>query len=287
MDVSNETPRVRIPINYVGVEGIHIPFYTKIGGNKVNSILKIDAYIDLPASQRGIHASRSLEAIQEVVLSYRERLMRIEDIVSHISRDLLTRHTYSRRSMARAMGNIVINIKPWRDGPSSLERIKIYGKAYGKRGEIDISIKKFVGVEVSGLTACPSAKRSTHELLNDVDEEYSPTHMQRGYLDIVVEVSDEGGVDIVDLIYIAMNSFSAPTFELLKREHEARLIIDAYKKPLFTEDVVRNAVKGLIELLGRDSRQVVWVRHRSMESIHSHNLVAKIYGKISDLSKFL
>lgn len=287
MDVNDEEPIYTLPINRVGVEGIYIPFYTFIGGEKINSILQVNAYIDLPASKRGIHASRSLESIQEVILGYKGRLMRIENISVNISRDLLERHRYSNLSLVDVQGDIVLSVETPGKNKQSLEKLRIYGRGVSLRDGDAIISRRYVGVMVPGITTCPSARRSTSKLLREIPEELSPTHMQRGYLKIVVEEPDGLNIDIIDLIDIAVKSFSSPTFELLKREDEAKMILDAYRKPRFTEDVVRYAAYQLIKMLREYRDLEVIINYTSLESIHDHNLVARIEGRISELSRYL
>ncbi len=287
MDVNDEEPRYKLPIDRVGVEGISIPFYTFVGGHKINSTLTIDAYINLPPSMRGIHASRSLESIQEVIYEFRDKFMKVEEIASSISRELLIRHQYSTRSLVNVWGDIVLQVDTPVSMKSSLERFRIYGRAVCTNEVGELRCRKFVGVRVTGLTVCPSAQKSTFEQLKDIPRELSPTHIQRGYLTILVEEPEEVNYDILDLINIATDSFSSPTYELLKKEDEAKVVIEAYRKPMFTEDVVRRATSLLLELIGRDSDLELYVSYKSLESIHSHNLVAVIRGKASILSKYL
>ena len=287
MDINDEEPRYKLPIDRVGVEGISIPFYTLVGGHKINSILTIDAYIYLPPTMRGIHASRSLESIQEVIYGFRDKFMKIEEIALNISRELLKRHHYSTKSLVNVYGDIVLNMDTPVSLKSSLERFRIYGRAICINDEDGMKCRKFVGVRVTGLTVCPSAQKSTHEQLREIPKELSPTHLQRGYLTILVEEPSESNYDVLDLIHIAMDSFSSPTYELLKKEDEAKVILEAYRKPMFTEDVVRKAAYLLLELVGGNKDLEIYVSYKSLESIHNHNLVSVIKGKANILAKYL
>ncbi len=287
MDVNEEEPLYKIYIKYVGVEGVSIPFYTILGGQRINSILMVDAYIDLPHYLRGIHASRSLESIQEVIFGYKDMLMRVEDIASNISRELLIRHDYAAKSFVYVEGDILLNTRVMDSERYSLERFKIFGKGISYRDGEDIKSRKFVGVKLAGLTACPSAQRSTYKELGNIPQNLSPTHMQRGYLEIMVEEPLNMIIDIIKLIELGKESISSPTYELLKKEDEAKLIINTYNNPMFTEDVVRSAAYKLIKLLGENKDIEVYISYRSIESIHNHDLVAVIEGKLSELAEHL
>ena len=286
MDVNEEKPEYPIPLNKVGVKDIHIPFYTLIGGDKVNTILHISAYIDLPYNLRGIHASRSLESIIESIVEYRNKFMKIEDIALNISRELLRRHPYSKKARVYGYGDIVLRYKTPSTNKVSLEKMRIYGYGYSDRSGEDISFKRFIGVRVSGLTACPSAMESTRRYLK-ASSDLTPTHIQRGYLTIIIEEPLDMQIDIMDLINLARDSFSSATYELLKKEDEARIIINAYEKPLFTEDVVRLILYKLYREYHRMGNLRIYVKYESLESIHNHNLVAYFRGYMDDVGEWI
>ena len=104
-----------------------------------------------------------------------------------------------------------------------------------------------------------------------------PTHMQRGLATILIEVPHKFTIDVMELIDIARKAVSAPTYELLKKEDEAKLIINALNKPRFTEDVVRHMARGVIEKFSKLPAETrIYLEYRSFESIHSHDLIAKL-----------
>lgn len=90
-----------------------------------------------------------------------------------------------------------------------------------------------LGVKVPVTSLCPCSKTIS---------DYS-AHNQRGYLDIQT-CSDEI-VWIEELIDVAEASASAPVYALLKREDERHLTMQAYDKPVFVEDMVRNVAVRL------------------------------------------
>jgi len=286
MDVNEEKPKYPVPLNRVGVKGIHIPFYTLINGDKVNTILHINAYVDLPSSLRGIHASRSLESIIESIIEYRDRFMKIEDITLNISRELLRRHPYSKKSRVYGYGDIVLRYKTPSTNKVSLEKVRIYGYGYSDREEEDIISKRFIGIKISGITACPSAMESIRRNMK-TSGDFASTHMQRGYLTIIMEEPLDKQIDIIDLINLSRDSFSSTTYELLKREDEINIIINAYEKPLFTEDVVRLALHKLYKKYSKLGNLRLYIKYESLESIHNHNLVAYFHGDMKNVGRWI
>ena len=79
-----------------------------------------------------------------------------------------------------------------------------------------------------------------------------------------------------ELIDIVEASMSAPTYGLLKRPDEGKLVEMAHRNPKFVEDVVREVLERLRARYPKmpDS---AWVRVKSEseESIHKHNAFAE------------
>src|SRR5216117_4414353 len=69
---------------------------------------------------------------------------------------------------------------------------------------------------------------------------------------------------------------SAPTFGLLKRPDEGRLVEMAHRNPKFVEDVVRDVLERLLKRYPK-MPDGTWVRVNSEaeESIHKHNALAE------------
>ena len=125
-----------------------------------------------------------------------------------------------------------------------------------------------LGVRVPITTLCPCRKAIS---------DYG-AHNQRGYVDVRVRsTQEETGhpaliwiEEIVDLVEACA---SAPVYPLLKRPDERYVTMQAYDKPMFVEDVVRDVALSL----QRDQR-VVWflVHAKNHESIHNHSAFAQI-----------
>lgn len=286
MDIKEEAPRVPIGLSKVGVKGFKVPFYTLVLGRRLHSILSVDAYINLPPTIRGIHASRNLESIIESIVKYGGRLLRVEDFAANVAMDLLIKHPYASRSYVYSYSELVIPMDTPVSGLTSMESIKVYGCALSKRLDGGISTRKFVGLSLFGISACPSARETIAELyeLKGIPPEYRPTHMQRLRLKVLIEVG-RYALDLMDILRACESSFSAPTFSLLKRADEASLIIEAYKRPMLAEDVAREVACRLAASLSGDEE--LFIQLESYESIHSHNLVVKARFKARDVLRAL
>ena len=103
----------------------------------------------------------------------------------------------------------------------------------------------------------------------------------------MIEVpGDDKSVDANDLIDIAEQSFSSPTYGILKRKEEGQLVFDAHKNPKFVEDVVRDILNAILKKYKKLPDDVlIVVRSESEESIHKHNAFAERVTTIGELRK--
>ena len=91
-----------------------------------------------------------------------------------------------------------------------------------------------------------------------------------------------------DLIDLVEDSFSSPTFELLKRDDEGAVVLNAHKNPKFVEDVVRGVLKRVTARYPSipDDVEIV-ARSESQESIHKHNAFAERTATFGELREEL
>jgi GTP cyclohydrolase-4 len=83
------------------------------------------------------------------------------------------------------------------------------------------------------------------------------------------------------LVHILEASMSSETYELLKRPDELFVVNKAHKNPMFTEDVVREVLRNLLDMYpDLDDNTFVLVRQENFESIHQHNAFAERSGTL-------
>ena len=92
--------------------------------------------------------------------------------------------------------------------------------------------------------------------------------------------------EVHDLIQIVEDSFSSPTYEILKRKDEGTIVYNAHENPKFVEDVVRDILKKILKKYPELPDDVtVTVRSESEESIHKHNAFAERVTSLGELRK--
>lgn len=284
-DVQNRKSDMQYKLTKVGVTGVRKLVHVARPDSGPNEplICTIDVFVDLPADQKGSHMSRNLEVIREIVNECTKKdVTGIEDLAVTVGKMLLTKHEYA------STANVSIEAEYFKDnvtphGKNTTEVYKLFGKACCKRNG---DINKILGVQAIGMTACPCAQENVAQTLGCSKEWPVITHNQRNVCTVMISTDDSVSTEADDLIDIINGSFSSPTFELLKRDDEAAVVINAHTNPRFVEDMVRIVTDKIVEKYPDmpDDAEIT-VRSESEESIHKHNAFAEITASFGDLKE--
>ncbi|MCK4265980.1 MAG: GTP cyclohydrolase I FolE2 [Thermoplasmata archaeon] len=275
-DVQNQEMEGSFKLTRVGVTGVKKPVLVKRPSKDVTLTVTFDLFVDLPAKLKGSHMSRNLEVLARVIDdSVREPVSSLENLGSHICEELLNRHDYATCSEVQMSADYFLE-RSLSNGATSLERYGLKASAEAWRNG---QTRKCIGVEVIGMTACPCAMEAVRSLQGrsaDDTKEPSITHNQRNITTLSLEVPSKLQVEADELIDIVESSLSSPTYEILKRTDEAKIVMDAHANPKFVEDVVRDILREVLERF-RELPDDVWVKVKSesLESIHKHNALAE------------
>ena len=284
-DVQGRTADSGFKLTRVGVTGVKKPvrIMRKTDDANINNTLlcTIDVYVDLPAEQKGSHLSRNLEVLREIVRnSVVDPVTGIEDLASDICKKLLEKHEYaSTADVGIDAEYFRKNVTP--NGRETLEVYKLIGGASCERGGV---LSKTLGVEVVGMTACPCAQETVSDILKCGTEHAVMSHNQRNVCTVVMSMDESVNVEADDLITLVERSFSSPTFEILKRDDEAAVVINAHNNPKFVEDVVRDVLRRIVDAYTDLPDDVfLTVMSESEESIHKHNAFAERQTTLGEL----
>ncbi|MBI4171741.1 MAG: GTP cyclohydrolase I FolE2 [Actinobacteria bacterium] len=293
-DVQAASPEVGLALSRAGVTGVTKAIRI-LGGDGVERLIhaEIECTVDLDRDQKGVHMSRFPElfeeAIEEVVIT--EALL-VEALAEHIAR-----HIVRRQEALRAEVKIVARYPVERRTPvtglATQEVFTLVGIAAAREG----AVRRVVGVEATGINACPCAQglvrgRASERLLEagfegaDVARilELVPlaTHNQRGRGTLYV--GTEQPLNAFDLLHIVEGSMSAPVYELLKRPDELFVVEHAHLQPRFVEDSVRISLKSALDrFTGLDDRDFLFSRQVNLETIHDHDVLAERHGTVGEL----
>lgn len=283
-DVQNRKSDTGFKLTKVGVTGVRkLVHIARPNSDRTCEplICTIDVFVDLPADQKGSHMSRNLEVLREIVnVSTSNPVTGIEDLACSISDLLLKKHEYATTAHVNIEAEYFKNnVTP--HGKNTTEVYKLLGKACGKR---DGSIRKTLGVECIGMTACPCAQENVAQTLGCSKEWPVITHNQRNVCSVIITTEGKTALEADDIIDLVNDSFSSPTFELLKRDDEAAVVINAHENPRFVEDMVRIVLDKLVKKYPSlpDDTEIT-VRSESEESIHKHNAFAERTATMGEL----
>jgi len=283
-DVQSSPSTQNFKLTRVGVTGVKKLVYIKRPNKKeaMPLVVKMDIFVDLPASQKGSHMSRNLELISEIIDANSQKpVPDLETFCAQTAKLLLKKHDYATFSEVKAEADYFLE-RTYPSGKKGLEPFKLVAEA---RANSKNEIKKLIGVRVIGMTACPCAR----EVIKAIGKykNIPPTHNQRNITTLMIEVpGEDNSVDANDLIDIVEKSFSSPTYGILKRKEEGMLVYNAHKNPKFVEDVVRDILGEILQKYKKlPDDVIVVVRSESEESIHKHNAFAERATTLGELRK--
>ena len=248
-DVQNQPDHRNIDLAKVGIKGIKYPINVLDRANKTQStVATVNMYVHLPHRFKGTHMSRFVEVLNDYcsdlnLNTFFEMLDRIKKSLDAPAANLEICFPYFLKKRAPVSGV-----------PSMMEyTCKYAGKIEGDERKL------FVTVDVPVCTLCPCSKEiSTYG-----------AHNQRGIVSVTVRVKEFFWIE--EIIETVESSASSDVFALLKREDEKFITEQAYDRPMFVEDVVREVT----DKLKKDARFTDFaVEAENFESIHNHSAYA-------------
>jgi GTP cyclohydrolase-4 len=292
-DLQASTPEVRLGLSRAGVQGVAKAIRLSWGGAEKLISAEIDCFVDLDPGQKGVHMSRFPElfeeAIDEVVI--REAFL-VEELAEHIAQHIVGRQNAGRAEV-RIAARYPLERRTPVTGLPTQEMISIIGIA----AATESLVRRVVGVEATGLNACPCAQglvrgKASERLLEagfeamDIERilELVPlaTHNQRGRGTLYV--GSDHPVNAEQLAGIVEGSMSSPIYELLKRPDELFVVEHAHLQPRFVEDSVRISLRSTLERYPElKDEDFVLARQLNFETIHSHDVLAERYGTVGEL----
>lgn len=299
-DIQANQPEIPITLTRVGVTDVKkLVEVARKDKRPIILLSTFDIFVDLPSDRKGANLSRNFEAIDEVLEEMiASPVYEIEDLCSEVAKRLIVRHEYALNAEVRMKSEYVLKRETPHTRIKCQEVVNIFAEAKAIRDK-NLTVRKLVGAEVLGITACPCAqeimrdkaknelknlgvkKEAIKQFLNRVP---MPTHNQRGRGVISIEVHDTNFVSLDKIINIIENSMSTPMFELLKRSDEAAVVERAHKNPKFVEDCVRTMAQKIVrEFPELPDDSIITIKQINEESIHRHNAFAERRSTLGEL----
>ncbi|HXW66675.1 MAG TPA: GTP cyclohydrolase MptA [Thermoplasmata archaeon] len=288
--------RGRLTLRSVGVTGVRKPLAVQRSERVHTLAATFRVAVDLPSERKGSDLSRNAEVLAEVIdQTALKPVASLESACSAIACELLVRHPYATRAEVEASAEYFVR-RGIAETKRSFEDFRLIAEASAERnGTQAVLVRRAVGAEAVGMTACPCAMETCRErltaqypLLADPQFRDLPmiSHNQRNRTRLVFELSEGEEVEVDDLIDAIEAAQSSPTYAILKRGDEAQVVLDAHRHPKFVEDVLRDLLASLpARFPTLSDRVVVRASTVSEESIHKYNVDAAHTVSLGELRR--
>jgi len=294
IDLQASAPEIRLGLSRAGVTGVERAVRMRHGDVDALVAAHIDCTVDLDPAQKGVHMSRFPELFEEAI---DQVVMAEQLLVEHLAEHIAT-HILERQGALRAEVRIAARYPLDRLTPVTALRTQELVTLIGVAAATPGSTRRAIGVEATGINACPCAQglvrdRAAERLgeagFADVDVERIlelvpiATHNQRGRGTLFIGTRARiMGQDLVDLVE---RSMSSPIYELLKRPDELFVVEHAHLNPRFVEDSVRVMLQGVLERYGGElaDDDVVHATQVNFETIHAHDVLAERFATVGEL----
>jgi GTP cyclohydrolase IV len=292
-DMQASAPPVELALSRAGVTGVQRAIRIRRGDAETVMAADVECTVDLARGQKGVHMSRFPEVFDEAI---GDAVLGEARIVEEIA-EVIARNIVERQNAVSAEVRITARWPMRRVTPVTGLPTQEIVSLIGIAAATATSAKRVVGVEATGINACPCAQglvaaRAAERLseagfeLDSIEQilQLVPiaTHNQRGRGTLLVGTSSE--IDAETLVDLVERSMSSPVFELLKRPDELFVVEHAHLQPRFVEDSVRVALKNLLdEVPGLADEDFVLSRQVNLETIHAHDVLAERWGTVGEL----
>jgi GTP cyclohydrolase FolE2 len=289
-DVPNQRPVHALGLTGVGLRRravivrIRDPFESS---DEVPAVCTITVSAAVPATHRGIHASRIGHAIAETSIeTYRDLPAYAETLARAVAES-----QYGRaRVLVRAAIPYCEQVRGETAGrvKTSLEHLHLIVQHTmdGARGTTD------VGLRVTHLIACPCVQKTYQhvDLVRGGEDPHEGaarrerlmTHSQRCETTVVAH-DVTGRVSVLEML-TRLDAVLFRTCNTLPRDAELALVYRAHRAPQFIEDAVRAAVVAMAEAWRAPAAfRSISARGRSLESIHAYDLTAALQINAAEL----
>ncbi len=262
-DTQNEEPRHKIRLSRVGVRNLKTFVIIERSGLRQHLIPRVEIVIDLPADLKGVHMSRLVESMTEVISDEFSVYPSVEQLQVRILEALRQKHPFKRGEVkfefefGYASRTPVSKKRTW-------EVCDVTAVTVVEEG---CPVIHSAEVRVVGNTVCPHCMANNDGL----------THMQRAIGTLRVTGTIDQIPTYGSMIEIVEESFSGRTYSLLKLEDEKFVTKAMHENPQFVEDVCRNILQIARERYA-DRELEMFAEATSLESIHKHDVIAQGYA---------
>ena len=251
-DIQSEPDARGISIDQVGISGLRLPTTLRDGQIHQSGIASVALTVGLQPDRRGTHMSRLVQIAGEYLSEFDPRELPI------VLKAL--RATLDSPSAALTIQlPVAMSVDAPTTGLRSHNVIDVTFEGTADAGGARVSTV----VQATTTSLCPCSKEVS---------DYG-AHNQRSIVNVTVHGDDDDPYPVtIDSIYeLIAASGSCPVTPLLKRPDERHVTMQAFDKPVFVEDIIRD-----ISVYLRSVGALHSVTVRNLESIHEHDAIAAL-----------
>ncbi len=292
-DAQEAKPAIPVALSRVGVANLARIILISKNGTTIPFHAELDFFADLKSNQAGVHMSRFNDVLEEIVDEFtQEPSSDIESLAERLAQQVLKSQEASY-SEVHIRGKSALKKSTPVSGKDTHEIYTLIGIA----AATEEHVRKLVGIEAEGVTACPCAQglMRTHSENMLREEGFSageaerilrilpaPSHNQRGRGTLIIGSKERVAAE--NLVHIVEASMSSETYELLKRPDEFMVVNKAHHNPRFVEDVVREMLLNVVEVLTfLPDDAFVLAKQVNFEGIHKHDAYGERNGLLGDI----
>lgn len=239
-------------IQTVGIKDIQIPIRVREkGGGLQNTVGTVSLQVSMPGEHRGSCVAVFTAALNKYmdaisITNFSKLLKEVKETLNAESAKLIMDFPYFIEKKAPVTGT-----------RGMMEYSCTFTDGTGADEDFVLSIR------VPVTTLCPCSK--------EISE--AGAHNQRA--EVSLNVTFKKFIWVEDLIELVEQSASCELYSLLKRPDEKYVTEQAYKNPMFVEDVVRKVAVTVL-----NHPDITWFSAgvESFESIHKHSAYAYVYS---------
>ncbi len=304
-DIQSHDSKIQIGIRRVGVCDIPKIIRRKRFGSYNELSALIDVYVDLQSTKRGIHMSRNIEAINDVIAELASEVISdSEDLCVQIAKKVMEVQPGANYAEVNLVADYEMTTYSDAIARDKTSVYKLHAGAHAEKIGDNIRISKIIGAEVEGTTVCPCSQELSKDFAKEklVKEGFSEyqidrivdvvplaAHNQRSKAILLFEQPKEAErIELEDIIQIIETSMSSPVHEVLKRKDEQAVVVYSHSRPVFVEDVVRIILQKVADKYkNQHDDTIISVKQVNYESIHQHNAVAEVRTTLKKLKEQL
>src|ERR671924_1012918 len=158
-DLQASEPEVRLGLSRAGVVGVSKAIRIRYGETEKLIAAEIECTVDLDPAQKGVHMSRFPELFEEVIEHVvLEEAFLVEELAAHIAGEIVERQG-AGRAEARISARYPVERRTPVTGLATQAMLGLIGIAAASAERV----RRVVGVEATGINACPCAQGLVRE----------------------------------------------------------------------------------------------------------------------------